>query len=247
MEAKAAVLAAKENSDLPIFATMTFDETGRTFLGTDPATAAIVLGSLGVQALGVNCSLGPEALAPIVAQMLEVAPCPVMVQANAGLPELVDGNTVYSVTPEAYLQAVKPMIAAGATIFGGCCGTDPDYIRLEAQALNNRNLIVRETAPINAITSAQKAVILRGRDVGVIGERINPTGKKKLKAALREGDYDYVLGEAIAQAQAGADLLDVNAGLPEIDEPEVLRELVKRIDPAHRGALWLRGRGAHAR
>ena len=229
LEAKAAVLAAKENSDLPIFATMTFDETGRTFLGTDPATAAIVLGSLGVQALGVNCSLGPEALAPIVAQMLEVAPCPVMVQANAGLPELVDGNTVYSVTPEAYLQAVKPMIAAGATIFGGCCGTDPDYIRLEAQALNKRNLIVRETAPINAITSAQKAVILRGRDVGVIGERINPTGKKKLKAALREGDYDYVLGEAIAQAQAGADLLDVNAGLPEIDEPEVLRELVKRI------------------
>ncbi|MDO4400938.1 MAG: homocysteine S-methyltransferase family protein [Coriobacteriia bacterium] len=229
LEAKAAVLAAKENSDLPIFATMTFDETGRTFLGTDPATAAIVLGSLGVQALGVNCSLGPEALAPIVAQMLEVAPCPVMVQANAGLPELVDGNTVYSVTPEAYLQAVKPMIAAGATIFGGCCGTDPDYIRLEAQALNNRDLVVREAAPLNAITSAQKAVILRGRDVGVIGERINPTGKKKLKAALREGDYDYVLGEAIAQAQAGADLLDVNAGLPEIDEPEVLRELVKRI------------------
>ena len=229
LEVKAAVLAAKENSDLPIFATMTFDETGRTFLGTDPTTAAIVLSGLGVQALGVNCSLGPEALEPIVRAMREVAACPVMVQANAGLPQIVDGKTVYSVSPEAYLEALRPMIRAGVTILGGCCGTNPDYIRLEAQEVAGYKPYWLPTAPRYAFTSAQRTVELRGNEVAVIGERINPTGKKKLKAALREGDYDYVLGEAIAQAEAGADLLDVNAGLPEIDEPAVLCELVKRI------------------
>ena len=229
LEVKAAVLAVKENSDLPVFATMTFDETGRTFLGTDPETAAIVLASLGVNALGVNCSLGPAALAPIVKQMLRATSRPVMVQANAGLPSLVDGETVYSVSPEDYLQALRPMIDAGASILGGCCGTSPDYIRLVAREVEEYRPVYRPVAPKYAITSAQRTVELRGRDVAVIGERINPTGKKKLKAALREGDYDYVLGEAIAQAEAGADLLDVNAGLPEIDEPAVLRELVKRI------------------
>ena len=229
LEAKAAVLAAKENSDLPIFATMTFDETGRTFLGTDPATAAITLSALGVDALGVNCSLGPDALEPIVARMLEVSACPVMVQANAGLPSLVDGRTVYSVTPEDYMRALRPMLAAGASIVGGCCGTDPRYIRLEADAVSGACPPERPVEPLCSLTSAQNALVLRGREVGVIGERINPTGKKKLKAALRDGDYDYVLGEAIAQADAGADVLDVNAGLPEIDEPAVLRELVKRI------------------
>ena len=229
LEVKAAVLAAKENSDLPIVATMTFDETGRTFLGTDPATAAIVLSGLGVQALGVNCSLGPEALEPIVRTMLKATALPVVVQANAGLPQIADGQTVYSVTPEAYLEALRPMIRAGVSILGGCCGTNPDYIRLEAAEIANREPYREPVAPRYAVTSAQRTVELRGREVAVIGERINPTGKKKLKAALREGDYDYVLGEAIAQAEAGADLLDVNAGLPELDEPAVLRELVKRI------------------
>ena len=229
LELKAAVLAVKENSDLPIFATMTFDETGRTFLGTDPTTAALVLTSLGVQALGVNCSLGPDALMPIVEQMLSTTPLPVVVQANAGLPEIVGGNTVYSVTPDAYISALQPMIQMGVSVLGGCCGTNPDYIRLEAQEIAGCAPAHRLVAPHYAITSAQRTVELRGREVAVIGERINPTGKKKLKAALREGDYDYVLGEAIAQVEAGADLLDVNAGLPEIDEPAVLRELVKRI------------------
>ena len=229
LEAKAAVLACKENSDLPIFATMTFDETGRTFLGTSPTVAAIVLSSLGVNALGVNCSLGPDALGPIVDEMLEAARCPVMVQANAGLPDLVDGKTVFSITPDAYISAVEPMVQAGATIIGGCCGTDPDYIAREAK------LVAGATPPQHSmempccVTSAQNAVVLRGRDVAVIGERINPTGKKKLKEALRTKDYDYVVGEAIAQADAGADLLDVNAGLPEINEGETLVQLIKKI------------------
>ena len=229
LECKAAVLAAKENTTLPIFATMTFDETGRTFLGTSPRVAAVVLSSLGVDALGVNCSLGPQALQPIVAEMLEVARCPVIVQANAGLPGIVGGRTVYSVGPEAYVEAVRPMVAMGATVVGGCCGTNPDYIRgiagIVAGKVPTRTFAQAECC----ITSAQEAVVLRGRDVAVIGERINPTGKKRLKQALREGDLDYVVGEAIAQTQAGADLLDVNAGLPEIDEVATMRQLVGRI------------------
>lgn len=229
LEMKAAVLAAKEHTTLPIFATMTFDETGRTFLGTSPKVAAIVLSSLGVNALGVNCSLGPEALQPIVAEMLRFARCPVIVQANAGLPSLVDGQTVYTVRPDDYAAAVAPMIEAGASIVGGCCGTDPRFIRLVAGELAAHDAARVPPEPACCLTSAQEVVELRGRDVAVIGERINPTGKKKLKAALRAGDYDYVVGEAIAQADAGADLLDVNAGLPEIDEPATLRELVKRI------------------
>ncbi len=229
LEVKAAVLACKENSDLPIFATMTFDETGRTFLGTSPTVAAIVLSSLGVNALGVNCSLGPDALGPVVDEMLKAARCPVMVQANAGLPDLVDGKTVYSITPDAYVTAVESMVRSGATIIGGCCGTDPDYIAREAKLIAGTTPPARKTAPLCTVTSAQNAVVLHGREVAIIGERINPTGKKKLKEALRSKDYDYVVGEAIAQADAGADLLDVNAGLPEIDEGETLVQLIKKI------------------
>lgn len=229
LEAKAAVLAAKENSDLPVFATMTFDETGRTFLGTSPKVAAYTLDALGVNALGVNCSLGPDALAPIVEEMLSVATCPVMVQANAGLPQMENGETVFSVSARSYAGSVGRMIDAGASIIGGCCGTDPSYIELLAALVENRVPTRTPASPACVITSAQQALEFRGRSVGVIGERINPTGKKKLKAALREGDFDYVVNEAISQDRAGADALDVNAGLPEIDEAACLCELVKRI------------------
>ncbi|AJC12393.1 homocysteine methyltransferase [Berryella intestinalis] len=229
LEAKAAVLAAKENSDLPVFATMTFDETGRTFLGTSPKVAAYTLDALGVNALGVNCSLGPDALAPIVEEMLSVATCPVMVQANAGLPQMENGETVFSVSARSYADSVGRMIDAGASIIGGCCGTDPSYIELLAALVENRVPTRTPASPACVITSAQQALEFRGRSVGVIGERINPTGKKKLKAALREGDFDYVVNEAISQDRAGADALDVNAGLPEIDEAACLCELVKRI------------------
>ncbi|MGI6590141.1 MAG: homocysteine S-methyltransferase family protein [Eggerthellaceae bacterium] len=229
LEIKAAILACKENSDLPIFATMTFDETGRTFLGTSPTVAALTLSALGVNALGVNCSLGPDALVPLVGEMLSVATCPVMVQANAGLPRIEEGRTVYSITPEAYSQAVASMVRQGVTVIGGCCGTDPDYIAREAQLIAGRTPHRSVPEQPCALTSAQQAVVLRGREVGVIGERINPTGKPKLKEALRNRDYDYVVGEAISQADAGADLLDVNAGLPEIDEAATLVSLVKEI------------------
>ncbi|MBQ6394717.1 MAG: homocysteine S-methyltransferase family protein [Atopobiaceae bacterium] len=230
LEMKAAILAVRENSDLPVFATMTFDRTGRTFLGNDPTTCAIVLAGLGVQALGVNCSLGPDAIAPIALEMLAVSPVPVMVQANAGLPQIVEGETVYTVEPGEYIAALEPIIQGGASIIGGCCGTDPRYIRLISERIAAEKEPPKRTVERACVlTSPRRSFALRGRAIGVIGERINPTGKKRLKQALREGDYDYVLGEAISQAQAGADLLDVNAGLPEIDEPAVLSELVKRI------------------
>ncbi len=232
LEMKAAVLAAKEETDLPIIATMTFDETGRTFLGTSPAIAAEVLDSLGVQALGVNCSLGPDSIAPLVADMLATTSLPVVVQANAGLPRIEHDKTVYSVSPADYAAAVRPMIDAGATILGGCCGTSPEYIKLLAAQAEDRVPHLRKVKRSCTVTSAQRSVALRGHDVAVIGERINPTGKKKLQAALREGDIDYVLGEAIAQTQAGADVLDVNVGMPGMDEVSLLRTLVTRIQGA---------------
>ncbi len=232
LEAKAAVLAAKEHTSLPIFATMTFDETGRTFLGTDPVTAATTLCALGVQAVGVNCSLGPQALQPVVADILSVATCPVIVQANAGMPQVRDGQTVYSTTPDDYVAAVRPMIEAGAAIVGGCCGTTPDYIARIARELEGRAPAPRSVKPACTITSAQRTVTLRGREIAVIGERINPTGRKKLREALIAGDLEMAVGDAIAQAEAGADVLDVNAGLPDIDEASTLRALTGKIQAA---------------
>ena len=232
LEMKAAVLAAKENCNLPIFATMTFGDDGRTFLGTSPEVAAYTLDALGVNVLGVNCSLGPADLAPLVIQMLSAATCRVMVQANAGLPQMQDGRTVYGIGPDEYVQAVAGMVDDGVSVLGGCCGTTPDYVRGMAQLVAGRTPVSRSVQPACSLTSAQQAVVLRGRNVATIGERINPTGKKRLKEALRTRDYDYCVGEAISQTEAGADLLDLNAGLPEIDEAATLVKLVGLIQAA---------------
>ena len=245
LEAKAAVLAAKENSDLPIFCTMTFGEDGRTFLGTTPEVAAATLSALGVDVLGINCSLGPADVAPLVERMLPWATCPVMVQANAGLPSVVDGQTTYDVEPEAYCEALAPLVQAGVKVLGGCCGTNPAYIAGEKTLLKeaktssasqttderpaNANSTPDDTSRPFVVTSAQQLFCLKMGEVGVIGERINPTGKKRLKEALRTSNYDYILNEAIGQEQAGAQVLDVNAGLPEIDEPATLVRLVEEL------------------
>ena len=228
-EAKAALLAVQENSDLPAFVTMTFAEDGRTFLGTTPEVAAVTLSSLGADALGINCSLGPNDLVPLVARMLPWAKCPVMVQANAGLPRVEGDRTVFDVHPSEYCEAVARMLDAGVNIVGGCCGTSPEYTAGERALLAGREPAPREVRDWFCVAGPQQVTSLRMGQVGVIGERINPTGKRKMKEALRSGNHDYVMGEAIGQTEAGAQILDVNAGLPEIDERATMVELVAEL------------------
>ncbi len=233
-EIRAAVLAAKECCDLPIFATMTFEADGRTFLGTPPEIAARTLDALGVEALGINCSLGPAQIRPFAQRMLAVTDKPVIVQANAGLPHAEGDHTVYDITPEAYAAAVSSMLDDGVTIVGGCCGTTPAYIRQIADVLRAKSRPSRGEHPDRpfAATSAQKEAVLDGRSIAVIGERINPTGKKRLQQALREGDFAYLVGQGIQQQEQGADILDVNVGLPDIDEPATLARAVEELQAA---------------
>ena len=228
LEAKAAVLAAKENSNLPVFVTMTYTDNERTFLGTDPVSATITLSSLGVDAIGVNCSLGPAELEGVVTKILEFSTKPVIVQANAGLPEILNGKTYFPVDAKEYASLTEKFIDMGITILGGCCGTTPEYIKALKDILKDKTPKKREIKAITAFTSGTKSVIL-DKNIAVIGERINPTGKKKIKEALRENNHDYILSEAVLQEENGADVLDVNAGLPEIDEIKTLKDLVTEL------------------
>lgn len=227
-EAKAAILAVKENSDLPVFCTITFQADGRTFIGTDPLTATVVLQSLGADALGVNCSLGPKELLPIVREITTYAQVPVMVQPNAGLPRMEGDQTVYDVTPQEFAAFIDSMADQGVRVFGGCCGTTPEYITAVQGVLQKRQMVTAQPRKVTCVTSNTKAVILDGNTT-TIGERINPTGKKKLKEALKNMDLGYVLTEAVNQRDAGADILDVNVGLPEIDESAVIRKVIREI------------------
>ena len=231
LEMKAAVLACRENTSLPVFATMTFEPDGRTFLGTSPEVAAVTLDALGVDALGINCSLGPAQLRPFAQAMLAATEKPVIVQANAGLPRVEGERTVYDITPQDYAAAVAGMVADGVGIVGGCCGTTPAYIELLAGLLEGHAPAKRSLAPAFTVASAQNLVRLPidGHEIAVIGERINPTGKKRLQQALRENDLDYVVSLGIAQQEQGADVLDVNVGLPGIDQERVICEVVERL------------------
>ena len=228
LEVKAGVLAAKEHCDLPIFVTMTYQADGRTFVGVDPQSAAITLSGLGVDALGVNCSLGPKELMPVIDTLLTYSKVPVIAQPNAGLPELVDGKTVYRVEPEEYGSFMGTLAEKGVRILGGCCGTNPDFIAAMVKHLNGKTPKSHTPKAITAITSGSKTVIFDG-GVTVIGERINPTGKKVLKEKLHQQDFGYLAGEAISQEKAGADVLDVNCGLPDIDEAETLKKAVIEV------------------
>lgn len=231
-EIKAAVLACRENSDLPVFATMTFEEDGRTFLGTSPEVAAITLDAIGADVLGINCSQGPAELRGLAARMLTVTDKPVMVQANAGLPRVDDdGNTVFDIQAPEYAQAVAGMIADGVSVVGGCCGTTPTHMAALRTLIDNHTPSPRHRKPSMSVTSAQTVVDLPcdGHKIAVIGERINPTGKKRLQQALRDGDLDYVVSQGISQQEQGADILDVNVGLPEIDEVKVIQQATEQL------------------
>ncbi len=226
-EVKAAVLAAKENTGLPVWATMTFEKTGRTFVGVTVPAMALTLTGLGVDALGFNCSLGPRELMPMVETLAQWTDLPIILKPNAGLPDPATGT--YAVTPEAFAKEVAAALELGVTIFGGCCGTTPAFIAAIRRELEGKKPGTRRPKGFHGLCSATRAVALDG--VRVIGERINPTGKKRFQQALKEMDISYILERGIEQQDAGADILDVNVGLPGLDEPTVMRTVVQNLQP----------------
>ncbi len=224
-ELKAAVLAAKENCDLPIICTMTFEQNMRTFTGCAISSMAITLEGLGVDAIGVNCSLGPRELEPVVAELSKWTTLPIVVKANAGLPDPV--TNTYDITPEEFAESYVNLVKYGVKLVGGCCGTNPDFIRAVVNKLDGMKYTKPEVKLEAAVCTPAKTVEIN--QPRIIGERINPTGKKLFKEALKRGDIDYILNQAIQQIEAGADILDVNVGLPDIDEKEMMVKVVKAI------------------
>ncbi len=225
LEAKAALLAAKENSDLPVMVTMTFEENMRTFTGCCIESMAMTLGGLGADAIGINCSLGPRELRPAVEKLCSCTDLPVIIKPNAGLPDPLTNE--YNVLPDEFGKLLADMIPLGIKIAGGCCGTTPDYIRAARKAFEGRKYQPKEFKPVSAVCTASNAVYI---DVPrIIGERINPTGKKRFKQALQEHDLDYICNQAIEQIDAGAEILDVNVGLPGIDEKEMMLAAVRTV------------------
>jgi len=228
LEIKAAILAIKEHSELPIFATMSFEENQRTYSGTDPETMAVTLEGLGVDALGVNCSLGPDLLIDIVKRISNITNIPIIAQPNAGLPILVDGETRFNLRPDLYAQQMKLIIEAGASIVGGCCGTTEKHIAKLKDVVSNTVFIKQVSEPVTAASSGVKTVLF-DEDLVIIGERINPTGKKDLQAALNNEDYDYVVKEAIKQVEEGSDILDINLSVAKIDEKMLFDNIIEDI------------------
>ncbi len=227
-ETKAAVLAAKENSDLPVFVTNVFDEKGKLMTGADPVSMIAMLEGMGVDALGMNCSLGPDKMLKNLEKFVEYSSLPIIVNPNAGLPVTKDGKTEYSIDAEEFSNYMLKMAEMGATILGGCCGTTPEYIRKTVEKTENIPYVLPGFKENTIISSYTHGVEI-GKKPVLIGERINPTGKAKLKAALKEGNMSYLLSEAVKQEEAGVHILDVNVGLPEIDEAEMLRYAVFEI------------------
>ena len=227
-EARAALIAAKENSDLPVIVTMSFDENGRTFTGCTAASMASTLTGLGADAIGLNCSLGPKQLLPILREIMAHTNLPVIAKPNAGLPDPVDGH--YDLSPAEFAEAMAEAVAAGVSVVGGCCGTNPDYIRALHERVKDMTPGQREVRPASLVCTATKAVTIDG--VRAIGERINPTGKKRFQQALLAGDLDYIVDVAIQQEDAGADVLDVNVGYPGVDEAAMLPLVVRKLQEA---------------
>lgn len=227
-EIKAAVLAAKENCDLPIVVTMIFDESGKLLTGSDIKTAVFMLEGLGVDAIGFNCGLGPRQMLSLLPELLKYSSTPLVVNPNAGLPECVNGVTFFNVTPEDFANDLKELAEMGVSLLGGCCGTTPEHLKEAVKLCKDIPVLPVKQKSITAVTSYSKTAVIGERPI-IIGERINPTGKKKLKAALVSGDSGYIFSEALSQVECGADVLDVNVGLPEIDEPKVMCDTVKGI------------------
>lgn len=227
-ELKAAVLAAKESSSLPVFATVTLDEKGKMLTGGSVESVTALLEGLGVDVLGLNCGLGPVQLLPFVKRMRAAASVPVMVNPNAGLPRSENGTTVYDIDSDTFALAMKDMAESGVSVLGGCCGTTPEHIRKTRELCQSVPLPSVEKKNMTVISSYSHAVTFGERPI-IIGERINPTGKPRFKQALKEHDMAYILNMATAQQESRADVLDVNVGLPGIDEPAMMTEVVKEL------------------
>ena len=220
-ETKAAVLAAKENSDLPVFVSNAYSDDGKLMTGASPAAVIAMLEGLGADAIGVNCSLGPKQLKGIVSDYLKYSSIPVILKPNAGLPKSIDGKTVYDVLPDEFAKDMLGYAKDGVRILGGCCGTTPEFILKTAQKTKGINPKPITDKNITIVSSYTHAVEFGASPV-LIGERINPTGKKLFKQALRDNDIDYILNEGLKQQEKGVHILDVNVGLPEIDEVKML-------------------------
>ena len=227
-ETKAAVLAAKENSDLPIFVTNVYDENGKMLTGASIEAMVAMLEGLGVAALGTNCSLGPDKMINIIERFSKCSSLPIIANPNAGLPVMVNGKTIYTLNARDFASSVLKLAESGANILGGCCGTEPDYIKELVDATRSIPIRNRDDKNLSVVTSYSKAVNI-GESPILIGERINPTGKPKLKEALKKGDIEYILEQGLTQSDAGANILDVNVGLPEIDEAETMEKIVTAL------------------
>lgn len=227
-ELKAAVLAAKENSSLPVFATVTLDEKGKMLTGGNVESVTALLEGLGADVIGLNCGLGPVQLKPYLERMTAVSSVPVMVNPNAGLPRSEEGKTVYDIDSGQFAEAMKELGEAGASILGGCCGTTPEHIRKMAALCMDLPLPSVTKKDRTVISSYSHAVVFGGRPI-LIGERINPTGKPRFKQALKDHDMEYILNVAMAEQEGRADVLDVNVGLPGINEPSMMEDVVKEL------------------
>ena len=234
-EARAALLAAKERTSLPVLVSMSFEADRRTFLGCGVASMALTLSGLGADAIGINCSLGPLEMAPLVDELKRWTDLPLLLKPNAGLPDPAGGG--YEIGPEQFAAALAGLGRAGVRLLGGCCGTGPEHIALLRRELEGARRARRAAAVPAAVCSGTRAVAIDR--VRVIGERINPTGKKRFQQALREGDMDYILSQALAQTDAGADILDVNVGLPDVDEVRLLPETVRALQAVTDAPLQL--------
>ena len=234
-ELKAAVLAAKEagfspetGERLPIFATVIFDEKGKLLTGGDVSSTVALLEGLGVDVLGINCGLGPVQMKGIVEELLSVSSTPVLVNPNAGLPRSENGETVYDIDAVRFGEVMEEIVKMGAVIVGGCCGTGPEHIRETVKRCKDLPVMWPEKKNLLVVSSYSQAVVFDKKTV-IIGERINPTGKSKFKQALRDHNLEYILREGVTQQDNGADILDVNVGLPEIDEPSMMEAVVKEL------------------
>ena len=227
-EMKAAVLAAKENCDLPIVATFTFDETAKLLTGADIKASVALLEGLRVDALGINCGLGPRQILPLIQEMSRYASLPLVVQANAGLPHQENDETIYDITPAEFAKDMATMIEYGVTIVGGCCGTNPAYIRELINECQKRAPVANKPKAVTLVSAYGTGVEI-GEVPITIGERLNPTGKKRMQQALKDEQYDVFLKEGLAEQEAGAHVLDINVGIPSIDEEKVLKEMVLEL------------------